>query len=525
MAQLQTRYINVTEKRDQLQTRYNNLTEERDQLQTSNNNLKKERDQLQTRYNNLTQERDQLQTRYNNLTQERDQLQTRYNNLTQERDQLQTIYNQISNRDELQASYNNLTEERDQLQTSYNNLTEERDQLQTSFNNLTEERDQLQTSFNNLTEERDQLQTGYNNLTEERDQLQTSFNNLTEERDQLQTSFNNLTEERDQLQTSYNQLDRKSLDIEARFKALTEERDELKTKLVDIANSQQGWIYFSGSFYYISSTTKTWQESRDDCLQRGADLMIINSKEEQSFTRQLKDDLWIGLTDTETEGTWKWVDGTPLNTSYWLDGEPNNAGQAEDCGEDFSLFLSSIKANYSQQGWIYFSGSFYYISSTTKTWQESRDDCLQRGADLMIINSKEEQSFTRQLKDDLWIGLTDTETEGTWKWVDGTPLNTSYWLDGEPNNAGQAEDCGEDFITQHQKIMWIGLTDRGMEGVWKWVDGTRLTTSFWGSGEPNSYRSRNEDCVIINFFDNVNNWNDETCEYENFWMCEKKMTL
>ncbi|XP_073323463.1 C-type lectin domain family 4 member F-like [Pagrus major] len=107
---------------------------------------------------------------------------------------------------------------------------------------------------------------------------------------------------------------RKSLDIEARFKALTEERDELKTKLVDIANSQQGWIYFSGSFYYISSTTKTWQESRDDCLQRGADLMIINSKEEQSFTRQLKDDLWIGLTDTETEGTWKWVDGTPLNT-------------------------------------------------------------------------------------------------------------------------------------------------------------------------------------------------------------------
>ncbi|XP_073320614.1 hepatic lectin-like [Pagrus major] len=134
---------------------------------------------------------------------------------------------------------------------------------------------------------------------------------------------------------------RKSLDIEARFKALTEERDELKTKLVDIVKanySQQGWIYFSGSFYYISSITKTWQESRDDCLQRGADLMIINSKEEQSFTRQLKDDLWIGLTDTETEGTWKWVDGTPLKTSYWLDGEPNSFEQAEeDCGESLGI--------------------------------------------------------------------------------------------------------------------------------------------------------------------------------------------
>ncbi|XP_060920099.1 CD209 antigen-like protein A [Labrus mixtus] len=112
--------------------------------------------------------------------------------------------------------------------------------------------------------------------------LQTSNNNVTKERDQLQTSNNNVTKERDQLQTNL--------------------------------NGQQGWTYFSGTFYYISSLKKSWQESRAGCLNRGADLIIVNSEEEQNFARSFKQYPWMGLTDAETEGTWKWVDGTLLTT-------------------------------------------------------------------------------------------------------------------------------------------------------------------------------------------------------------------
>ncbi|XP_042340449.1 C-type lectin domain family 17, member A-like [Plectropomus leopardus] len=165
-------------------------------------------------------------------------------------------------------------------------------------------------------------------------QLQTSYKNLTKEQDQLQTSYNNLVEERDQLQSSYNFLNEAQVQLHKGAADMTKKIQDLQTKLQE-HYPQHGWTYFSGSLYYISSTEKTWEESRLDCQQRGADLVIINSKEEQDFVRRFQKLLWIGLTDRETEGTWKWVDGTLLTTSYWAPREPNGHifHRHEDCAE------------------------------------------------------------------------------------------------------------------------------------------------------------------------------------------------
>uniref|UniRef100_A0A8C9WNR5 C-type lectin domain-containing protein n=1 Tax=Scleropages formosus TaxID=113540 RepID=A0A8C9WNR5_SCLFO len=66
----------------------------------------------------------------------------------------------------------------------------------------------------------------------------------------------------------------------------------------------------------------------------------------------------------------------------------------------------------------------YYMSTEQKTWNESQNFCKQKGADLVIINSKEEQGFIDLFNQPFWIGLSDKETEGTWKWVDGTIMST-----------------------------------------------------------------------------------------------------
>ncbi|XP_042168992.1 CD209 antigen-like protein E isoform X1 [Oncorhynchus tshawytscha] len=166
-------------------------------------------------------------------------------------------------------------------------------------------REQLQTSYNTLTKERDQLQTSYNTLTKERDQLQTSYSTLTKEQDKIQTNYNTMTKERDQLQT---------------------ERDVLSGWLTSLKQTcPERWQKFESSWYFLSTETKTWKESREDCLQRGADLVIINNNKEQEFLFNLNKRVWIGLTDSVTEGTWRWVDGTPLTTPrYWSSHQPDN---------------------------------------------------------------------------------------------------------------------------------------------------------------------------------------------------------
>ncbi|KAJ8368971.1 hypothetical protein SKAU_G00089990 [Synaphobranchus kaupii] len=101
----------------------------------------------------------------------------------------------------------------------------------------------------------------------------------------------------------------------------------------------QGWEQFCSKCYYFSTERKSWIDSHSDCLKRGADLVIIESEEEQVFiSNHTRDYNWIGLSDMETEGTWLWVDNTLLHKGFWGSREPDNHNVTEnkthDKGED-----------------------------------------------------------------------------------------------------------------------------------------------------------------------------------------------
>ncbi|KAL1023520.1 hypothetical protein UPYG_G00041910 [Umbra pygmaea] len=135
----------------------------------------------------------------------------------------------------------------------------------------------------------------------------------TNQLSRLRISYNNLTEEKHQLQM------------------LVSEQEK---KISESGRCPDGWRTFRCGCYYLSDSGATWSVSRQDCKDRGADLVIINSREEQVFLNQFGRNIyfWIGLTDSEKEGIWKWVDGTtPITSQYWREGEPNNANGVENC--------------------------------------------------------------------------------------------------------------------------------------------------------------------------------------------------
>ncbi|XP_047434304.1 C-type lectin domain family 4 member M-like [Mugil cephalus] len=160
----------------------------------------------------------------------------------------------------------------------------------------------------------------------------------------LNNSYSNLTAELGRRETTNKNLDEKQTQLQKLLDSMTKERMDFQKAFQDCQQKQ--WVCFGGSAYYISGSMKSWNESRDDCQQRGADLVIINSKEEQEFARKFRLSIWIGLTDTEAEGTWKWVDGTLLNTSYWDIKEPNSKNEHEDCAE---IHRPDLKRNWNDE--------------------------------------------------------------------------------------------------------------------------------------------------------------------------------
>ncbi|XP_030268406.1 CD209 antigen-like protein E [Sparus aurata] len=129
----------------------------------------------------------------------------------------------------------------------------------------------------------------------------------------------------DKLSDSYTQLQEMVSDITVNNSRLQDEVKKLKDRIQGMS-CPGGWTRFGCSGYFRSNEKRTWYESRTDCQNKGADLVVINNKDENNFVSDLNnmnEESWIGL-KTESTGRssykWKWVDGSPLTETVQAPG-------------------------------------------------------------------------------------------------------------------------------------------------------------------------------------------------------------
>ncbi len=103
----------------------------------------------------------------------------------------------------------------------------------------------------------------------------------------------------------------------------------------------------------------------------------------------------------------------------------------------------------------YYNGHSYLLS-TAGTWQEAQANAQSLGGNLVTINDQEEQNWlvvTFGNNPTLWIGYTDQETEGVFKWVNGESSTYSNWDTNQPDN----HNGNEDYVALFANGKWNDL--------------------------------------------------------------------
>ncbi|XP_070767550.1 CD209 antigen-like protein C [Enoplosus armatus] len=115
----------------------------------------------------------------------------------------------------------------------------------------------------------------------------------------------------------------------------------------------EGWLHVGDQCYHFSSDKLDWLRSRDSCAEMGSHLTILHTIEQHdALEKEAKRiggfdyHFWIGLSDIEKEGDWRWVDNTTLQHKYWdqWSSEPDNHQSGGEHGEDCATLDSHSKA-------------------------------------------------------------------------------------------------------------------------------------------------------------------------------------
>jgi hypothetical protein len=220
----------------------------------------------------------------------------------------------------------------------------------------------------------------------------------------------------------------------------------------------------TGHRYRVLTGLPTYDTMFDQCAADGAHPAVVDSMAENMYLASLiGGDTWIGFDDLTTEGTFRWATGATPSFLGWVGSEPNQSGN-EDCTtltpdgawNDIECYQGypgicecdplyqppPTPACRTMNGYSLIFGRRYFINTTARTWAAAAADCAAIGAHLAVPGDADENSeIDFSFIGESWIGYSDSNTEGSFAWINEAPKGFERWDGGAPAASPNTEDC------------------------------------------------------------------------------------
>ncbi|XP_065663111.1 uncharacterized protein LOC136085714 isoform X2 [Hydra vulgaris] len=249
-----------------------------------------------------------------------------------------------------------------------------------------------------------------------------------------------------------------------------------KVKRENNNNCLNKWFEYANYCYYFISTNgtfgKRWEHSYVNCLDNGGNLLSVDDQTENVFVLNIlknsfnNDSYWIGLTDQLVNTWFIWSDNTYLqyiyskfygsfygnkwdkcvrmNKIYW---------EIKNCYSINGLICKVRRATNDNctKGWTSYR-RYCYLARSAKDfvgndWFKSFLFCQSKGGNLLSIENQKENWFIQNdlIKDyhDYWIGLSKLWNNRRFMWSDNTYTQFFNWIENQPDNADEIENCVE----------------------------------------------------------------------------------
>ena len=330
-------------------------------------------------------------------------------------------------------------------------------------------------------------------------------------------------------------------------------------------NSIPGFVYmgtFAGHQYYCSTSPATWTDAQQNCANNGGYLATINNASENAFLANILtlQSAWIGLNDSQYEGTYQWANGEAVTYTNWYPGQPNNYNNNQDYVEMLNSghwndqynhyvleYIMEIPCTYIQQTsgpapGTFLTGGSYSVSYLLTDACGAHSTCsfnifvdggltLDCPADISVSAPANSNGVTVD-----WQAPVAQTCCGNCSNGAGAPIQGfvymgahnghHYYCSTQPSEWHSAKATCEDnggylavinnfdentFLANllTTQSAWIGLSDFHSEGNFEWVNGDPLNYTNWYPGQPNNYNNNQDYVELLN----TGEWNDQYNSY------------